>query len=97
MGSAYDVQFIHREARNKKGQWTKIDKTLRETGVCISGHPRVILNPDEIIIAKLKRYKGPMVTDFRLVFGWGKWQVYSNVFRDSIDPATFGLVKNNKR
>lgn len=89
MGRTFSVFFIHREAKNKNGEWIKVDKNLSDLGVCGTGQPTIILKPNEIIVSKVKRYKGNFVTDFRLVFGYGKNVVYSNIFRDSIDERTF--------
>jgi len=88
MGRTFSLFLIHREAKNKNGEWIKIDKNLREIGICGTGEPTIILKPNEIIVSKVKRYKGDFVTDFRLVFGYGDNVVYSNIFKDSIDQRT---------
>ena len=82
------MYLINREAKNRDGKWVKIDKKLSELGICGTGQPNIILHPDETVIGKMKRYKGPFVTDFRLVFGYHDQIVYSNTFRDSIDERT---------
>lgn len=89
MGTSRGLTYMHREAKDKKGRWIKIGKNLRESGVCLSGSPDLSLQPGQIIIGKVLRYKGDRETDFRLGFGWGKQIVYSNIFRDSIDHRTF--------
>lgn len=88
LGRTFSVFFINREAKDKNGNWVKVDKTLSELGSCGTGDPTIILKPNELVISKVKRYKGSFVTDFRLVFGYDKNIVYSNVFRDSIDERT---------
>lgn len=89
LGQTFSVFFINREAKNKNGNWMKIDKKLSELGICGTGEPTIVLKPNELIISKARRYKGSFVTDFRLVFGYDNNIVYSNVFRDSIDERIF--------
>jgi hypothetical protein len=95
MGLTFSVFLMHREAKDKNGKWVKIDKKLSESDFCRTGEPRIILRPNEIMISKVKRYKGPYVTDFRLAFGINKNIVYSNVFRDSMDERTFRNLTTN--
>lgn len=85
LGRTFALFFIHREARDKNGNWVKLDKKLDEGSLCTTGHPYIILRQEEIVISKLKRYAGSFVTDFRLVFGYDNNIIYSNIFRDSID------------
>jgi hypothetical protein len=96
MGLTFSVFLMHREARDKNGKWVKIDKPLHKSGICKTGQPRIILRPNEIMISKVKRYKGSYVTDFRLAFGLDNDIVYSNVFRDSMDERTFKNVTTNE-
>ncbi|MFL9485281.1 hypothetical protein ACI6Q2_21040 [Chitinophagaceae bacterium LWZ2-11] len=85
MGRTFEIFFMHKEARDRKGNWVKIEKKLSELGVCGTGQPNIILQPNEIIISKVRRYTGSFVTDFRLVFGYNDNVVYSNTFSDFID------------
>ena len=85
MGRTFSVFFIHREAKDKNGQWIKIDRKLSEFGFCLTGEPSITLKPGEIIISKLRWYEGNFLTDFRLVFGYNNNVVYSNTFKDYID------------
>lgn len=87
LGHTFSVYYLHREAKNMCGEWVAIDRKLSQVGLCVSSQPAIYLRPDEIVLAKLRRYSGSLVTDFRLVFGHRGQTVYSNVFRDSIDPA----------
>ncbi|MGC4035535.1 MAG: hypothetical protein QM764_06200 [Chitinophagaceae bacterium] len=95
IGYSNELYFINREAKDKSGRWVKIDKKLQEMSMCGTGQPFIYLRPGEFLISKVKRYKGNMVTDFRLVFGYHSNIVYSNVFRDSIDEKTFQLLKGS--
>lgn len=96
LGRTFSVFFINREAKNKNGSWVKVDKKLSELGICGTGEPTIILKPNELVISKVKRYKGSFVTDFRLVFGYDSNIVYSNVFRDSIDERTLQNISTKE-
>lgn len=85
MGRTFSVFFIQREAKDRNGKWVKIDRKLREVGLCHSGAPSITLQPGEIMVSKVRRYKGNFLTDFRLAFGYGDHVVYSNTFQDHID------------
>lgn len=85
VGPGFSVFFIHREAKNRNGDWVRIDQKLSEMNICRTGAPTISLRPNEFLVSKLKRYQGAFVTDFRLVFGTDDRMVYSNVFRDAID------------
>ncbi len=89
LGGMFSLQFMHREVKDRQGNWIKIERKLSEYSFCTTGAPIVLLCPQDIVISKLRRYSGSFVTDFRLVLGDGDQAVYSNVFRDSIDPAVF--------
>lgn len=89
LGRTFSVFFINREARDKSGNWVKVDKKLSELGICGTGEPIIILKPKELLISKVTRSKGSFETDFRLVFGYDNNIVYSNIFRDSIDERIF--------
>jgi len=97
MGRTFSVFFINREAKNRNGDWVKVDEKLSDLGICGSAQPTIILKPGELVLAKVKRYKGTFVTDFRLVFGYGNNVVYSNVFRDSIDERTLQKSSANNQ
>jgi hypothetical protein len=88
LGRTFSVYFIYREAKNKNGEWVKVDKKLSELSICGTGEPTISLKPNEIVVSKVKRYKGNFITDFRLVFGYGNNIVYSNIFKDFIDLRT---------
>ncbi|WP_133054024.1 hypothetical protein [Niastella yeongjuensis] len=93
LGRTFSVYFIHREAKNKKGEWVKIDKNLSEIGLCLTGAATINLKPGQIVISKIRRCCGNFLTDFRLVFGYDDNVVYSNVFKDSIDARVFDSNK----
>jgi hypothetical protein len=93
LGNGFELEYITREAKDAQGNWIKVDNTLNEMGICGTGSPRIFLAPQELLIAKLKRYKGNFVTDFRLRLGIGDSFMYSNTFRDSIDLKTLQQPK----
>lgn len=92
LGWSYYLYFLHREAKAKNGAWVKIDSKLSEIGLCLTNEPCLLLKKREMLFAKVKRYQGTYVTDFRLVFGNGDDIVYSNTWRDSIDERTLELA-----
>jgi hypothetical protein len=96
LGQTFSVFFINREAKNRNGEWVKVDKKLSELGTCGTNEPTIILNPDEIVISKLRRYSGSFVTDFRLVLGYDNNIVYSNIFKDAIDERKLQDISTNK-
>lgn len=85
MGRTFAVFFLHREAKDRNGKWIKIDKKLSEVGLCLTGQPSITLQPKEIMVSKVRRCKGNLLTDFRLAFGHGEHVVYSNTYKDFID------------
>lgn len=94
MGRTFCVYFIHREAKDKNGNWIKIDRKLSEVGLCLTGEPSITLQPNEIIISKVRRYKGNFLTDFRLALGYENDVVYSNTFQDYIDERALDPLEN---
>jgi hypothetical protein len=89
VGRTFSVFFIHREAKNKSGEWIKIDRKLSEIGLCLTFEPTVFLKPGQIVVSKVRRCSGSFATEFRLVFGHDDNVVYSNIFKDSIDERVF--------
>ncbi|HEY8896446.1 MAG TPA: hypothetical protein VIM79_16585 [Niastella sp.] len=85
MGRTFSVFFIHREAKDRNGQWITIDRQLSNVGLCLTGEPSITLKPGEIIVSKIRRCEGSFLTEFRLVFGYRDNVVYSNTFKDYID------------
>jgi len=92
LGRTFSLFYLHREARNKHGNWVPVDNNLSEAGLCLTGEPTIVLNPGELILSKLIRFKGAYTTDFRLCFGYGKNLVYSNTFRDQIEESVVDRV-----
>lgn len=89
LGHTFSLFAISREAKDKNGNWVQVEKTVREVELCGTCGPFVRLQPGELIISKVKRYKGTVVTDFRLKFGYDNNIVYSNTFTDSVDERIF--------
>lgn len=85
MGRSFALYLAWREAKNREGKWVKTERTLHETGICGTNQPEIFLFPREIIISKLPRYTGNLVTECRLAFGFEDKVVYSNTFKDAID------------
>jgi hypothetical protein len=91
VGMTFSVFFIHREAKDRNGQWIKIDRNLSNAGLCLTGEPSITLKPGELIVSKVRRYEGSFLTDFRLVFGYRNNVVYSNTFKDYIDERALSI------
>lgn len=89
LGSTFDLAYLFREIKNKRGQWIKIEQTVSEMGICGTGQPHVILRAGEMILAKAVRYKGDRRAECRLVMKRGKDTVYSNVFVDYVASAVW--------
>ena len=85
LGRSFELLHLVRQAKDKTGKWINIDKSYDEINLCMTGQPTIILQSNEIIISKLKRYTGRFFTDFRFEFGTKENTVYSNVFKDYID------------
>jgi hypothetical protein len=99
MGRTFSVFFLHREFKNRQGQWVQVGKNLSEVGICGTLQPHIYLRPGEIILSKVAHYKGSFVTDCRLVFGYDERPVYSNIFKESIDEKILqgdGLTETSK-
>lgn len=90
MGISQSLLLMWLEAKSHQGQWLRLGKRI--VLACGTGLPAINLRPDEIILAKMRRYRGNIVTDFRLAFQRGGEAVYSNIFKDSIDERTLVLA-----
>ena len=84
MGKSFSVSLLHMELKDRNGTWIKMGKDLNEMGICGTGEPDIYLNPREMIISKVRCFKGTFNTEARIVFGYGGQQVYSNTFRQSV-------------
>lgn len=87
LGSTFDLAYLFREIKNKRGEWIKIEQMVSEMGICGTGQPDVILRAGEMILAKAVRYKGDRLTECRLVMKRGRCFVYSNVFVDYVESS----------
>lgn len=85
MGRTFSVYFLHREFKNRQGQWVKVGNSLHTLRLCLTNEPFINLQPGEIVLSKVVHYQGNFATDCRLVFGREDKLVYSNTFRQSID------------
>lgn len=91
MGETFSVYYMHRELKNRHGQWIQMEKSLSQELFCGTGQPTIFIKPGEIILSKVKHYKGTFKTDCRLVFGRNGRVVYSNVFSELIDESIFSF------
>lgn len=84
-----------RQAKNEKGEWIDIENETHFS--CGTGAKNVVLKPNNIIIAKLLRFKGEFKTECRLKYKREEIEIYSNIFTDYIDRAQIldSLKKNH--
>lgn len=82
VGSHSMVRWMTREVKDHNGQWIEIEKPIRD--LCGTARRDIIIDPGNILIAKLIRYKGDELVECRLKYKYGKQVVYSNVFIDYI-------------
>ncbi len=77
--------YLIMQARNTRGEWVDIEKPDRIE--CGTGCRPVVVEPNQIVIAKLLRYRGDYRTECRLKYSkWGH-NVYSNIFMNNIYKA----------
>jgi len=91
LGRTVSLYYLNLQAKDRNGNWISVDRKLSDLDICLTDEPQIVLHPDEIVISKVKRYKGKYTTDFRMAFGYGNNVVYSNVFKDSIDEIAFSI------
>lgn len=88
LGSSFSLYQMYIEVRNGSGKWVKTTQQLSEQGVCMSSRARILLSPQEIIIAKVRLHKGDTTAEFRLAFEGHRKKIISNTYVDSIDKKT---------
>ena len=87
MGITYSVYYMHRELKNRKGEWVTMGEPIAGNLGCATGQPSIYLFPGDIMVSKVNHFQGNFVTDCRLAFGWDGRYVYSNIFQESIDES----------
>ncbi len=85
VGSHNAVGYLIREARNRQGQWVPLESPVEY--FCGTGKRDLILEPNQLLLAKLVRYQGDYRTQCRLKFTRWKQTVYSNTFVDFINES----------
>ncbi|KAA9332751.1 hypothetical protein [Adhaeribacter soli] len=92
IGTFNNLEEIVRQAKDRSGNWVDIETPIEY--YCATGARDVVLEPGEIAIAKLIRYKGNFKTECRLKYSkWGR-TLYSNSFTDYIDSKQFSVPIN---
>jgi hypothetical protein len=95
MGSHNFVGYLTREVQDKDGNWIEIEHRL--TDLCGTAKRSLILEPNDIMVAKRLRYQGDTKFSCRLklsmIFGnIEAYRTYSNEYMDYFDIArTTGL------
>jgi len=82
LGLLNSLGYSVRQAKNKQGNWVDIETPF--SNFCGTGARNIVLEPNQVLIAKLIRQKGNFKTHCRLKFS--KWDktVYSNIYTDYI-------------
>lgn len=80
VGSHSMVRWMTREVMDNNGQWIEVEKPIRD--LCGTARRDIIIDPGDILIAKLIRYEGDELVKWRLKYKHGNEAVYSNVFVD---------------
>ena len=83
VGNFSELGYTVRQAKNELGIWVDIETPMRY--FCGTGARKIVIEPNELIVALLPRYKGDYKTECRLRFMDWKYSIYSNVFTDYID------------
>lgn len=72
-----------RQVKDEQGNWKDIEAPIRY--FCGTGARDIIIEPGQMLVAKLLRYNGDYKAECRLKYSRGKSTVYSNTFTDYID------------
>lgn len=83
IGSFSELGHTLRQAKNESGNWIDIETPIQY--FCGTNARELVLEPDEMLLAMLPRYKGDFKTECRLKFEYWQHTVYSNVYYDWID------------
>ncbi len=83
VGDCYEWDNIVRQVKTKKGIWKDIEVPGRFW--CGMGCKSIVLEPNQIMIAKLLRYKGDTIVECRLKYTVWKNTIYSNMFYEHLN------------
>jgi hypothetical protein len=93
LGSHNFVGYLTREVQDKDGSWNEVDHRL--TGLCGTAKRSLILEPNDVMVAKLLRYHGDTKYLCRLKLSIkfanvDAYRTYSNVYMDYFDKDVAG-------
>lgn len=91
LGTHNMIRRLVPEVKDDHGRWVMLDKERLD--LCGVAARDLILDPKNMLIAKLPRYKGNTKAEFRLKFGFNDGYVYSNTFWDYFDMAKLKAPK----
>lgn len=88
LGSHNFVGYLTREVQDKDGEWIEIEHT--QTDLCGTVKRSLIMEPGDVMVAKLLRYKGDTKVSSRLKLNikFGKveaYKTYSNIYEEFFD------------
>jgi hypothetical protein len=89
------VWNLIRQVKNNKGEWIDIERN--NPGLCGTGMRTISFKPEEIIIAKLLRYKGDYYRECRLKYEVNNLKILSNSFYDKIDSEILKIIEQKMK
>ena len=92
VGWSNSLGYVVMQAKNKKGQWSDIEQPMDY--YCVTGARLLIIEPNQMIVAKLIKHEGSIRAICRLKFANFNGVVYSNTFTDNIDEQQLTEKRN---
>ncbi|MDJ1503039.1 hypothetical protein [Xanthocytophaga agilis] len=84
------VGNLVREIYTLSGQWVPLEKPIDY--FCATYSRDLVIEPNNILVAKLLRYEGEVKALFRLKYMYHQSIVYSNTFEDYVDSITWRQI-----
>lgn len=96
IGQFNDLRKVVMQYQNRLGKWTDIEEPAYASTYCSTGAKTMFLEPRQVLVAKLIRYKGDFDALCRLKFKNFDQTCYSNTFRFKIDSLQLSKIPKNK-
>ncbi len=87
VGDCWDRINVVRQVKTKKGYWRDIEIPARYW--CATGCRPIIMEPNQILISKMMRFRGDSKVECRLKYTAWKYTIYSNTFFDHLNQKQF--------
>lgn len=95
IGQFNDLRKVVMQYQNKLGKWTDIEEPAYASTYCSTGAKTMFLEPKQLLVAKLIRYKGDFDALCRLKLKNFDQTCYSNTFRFKIDKSQLSKILKN--